>query len=259
MAVLTEVCVDSAAGVRIAAAAGADRVEVCAALEVGGVTPSIGLIEQAVESAAGTGLKVHVLIRPRPGDFVYGSDEIDVMETDIVAALRAGADGVVIGALTVDGAVDVGATTGLVAAAADCSSASSVTFHRAFDVAADPFAALDALRRSGIHRILTSGQAGSALAGADLLAALVRSAAAGPDPVNILAGGGIRPDTVVELLHQTGVGEVHFSGRRSVDSPMLHRNRSVPMGTSAGDEYRRGITDPELVQATVAAVRAAGR
>ncbi|MGI8416148.1 MAG: copper homeostasis protein CutC [Nakamurella sp.] len=259
MAVLTEVCVDSAAGVRIAAAAGADRVELCMALEVGGVTPSIGLLEPAVESAADTGIAVHVLIRPRPGDFVYRRDEIDVMGTDVVAALRAGADGVVIGALTVDGAVDIGTTTRLVAAAAGCNVASSVTFHRAFDVSADPFAALDALRRSGIHRVLTSGQASSALAGAELLAALVRSATDDPEPLSILAGGGIRPDTVGELLQRTGVSEVHFSGRRSVDSPMLHRNRSVAMGNSAGDADRRGITDPELVQATVAAVRAAGR
>lgn len=223
----TEVCVDSLAGVHAAVAGGADRVEVCSALEVGGVTPSAGLILASVA----VGLPVHVLVRSRPGDFVFSRDEIAVMTDDVAAAVGAGAAGVVLGALTRDGAVDVAGTRALMAAAGSA----SVTFHRAFDVATDPYAALAAVRDLGVHRILTSGQADRAIDGAELLAALVRRTAA--DGPVILAGGGVRPESVAALIALTGVTEVHFSAK-------------VP---AAG----RHVTDPEVVRATVAAARGA--
>lgn len=263
MPVLIEVCVDSVAGVRVAAAAGADRVELCSALEVGGLTSSIALIEQAVQ-VAGSGPQVQVLIRPRPGDFHYDADEIRCMERDVAAAVAAGADGVVIGALRVDGSVDERAVGRLVAAARSDSSGGRspvrLTFHRAFDVAADPFAALDVVRRLGFDRILTSGQAANVADGADLLAELVRRTAGdgGRSPLRILAGGGIRPANVAALIRSTGVGQVHFSGRRTVASPMHFRNPAVTMGSAGSDAYARSITDPAVVAAIIAAVRAAG-
>lgn len=268
MSVLTEVCVDSIDGVRVAAAAGADRIELCCALEVGGLTPSIALIEQAVEVAAASlrvpgPLRVHVLIRPRPGDFVYSDDEIRCMEKDIAAAVAGGVDGVVIGALDPDGAVDQPTTARLVSAAREAADAAgrvpqapALTFHRAFDVAADPVAALESVRRNGIGRILTSGQAATAPAGTQLLAELVRRSADETTPVTILAGGGVRPENVAELVRASGVTEVHFSGRGTVGSPMRYRHPAVTMGSRGFDEYTRGVTDPELVRATIAAAGA---
>ncbi|WP_211229508.1 copper homeostasis protein CutC [Nakamurella lactea] len=256
----TEVCVDSASGVRVAAAAGADRVELCSALEVGGLTPSMGLIEQAVQASAGSGLQVQVLIRPRPGDFHYQIDEIRCMERDIAAAVAAGAHGVVVGALRVDGSVDDDVLARLVAAARAAGRRASIpvalTFHRAFDVALDPFVALETVRRNGFDRILTSGQAATAGAGAALLAELVRRSGPsdGGPAIGILAGGGIRGDNVAELVRATGVSQVHFSGRARVPSAMRHRNPAVTMGSEDADPYTRLVTDPDTVRAIIAAV-----
>lgn len=259
MPVLTEVCVDSASGVRVAAAAGADRVELCAALEVGGVTPSMALIEQSLESAAGSGLLVQVLIRPRPGDFLYDIDEIRCMETDIAAAVAAGAHGVVFGALRADGTVDADFTARLVASAMAAGRASgrrpTVTFHRAFDMTADPLVALDSLHRNGIDRVLTSGQATVAMDGVELLAELVRRSAAADGSPTIMAGGGIRPDSAAELVRLSGVQQVHFSARRTIGSPMEHHNPAVAMGGGELDEYVRNVTDPAAVRATITALR----
>lgn len=243
----TEVCVDSVAGVRIARDGGADRVELCSALEVGGVTPSAGLTLAAVE----VGLPVHVLVRCRPGDFVYSDDEIAVMADDVAAAVAAGAAGVVIGALTPDGEVDVVTTGRLIAVAGPA----SVTFHRAFDLTPDPMAALDALRALGVARVLTSGQAARALDGAPLLAALVRRS--GADGPVILAGGGVRPESVGALIAGTGVTEVHFSARApAVGGTTTVGTGAVRMGPA--DDGGRHVTDPATVAATIRAAYAVG-
>lgn len=252
-----EVCVDAVAGVRIARDGGADRVELCSALEVGGLTPSAGLIRAAVA----IGLPVHVLVRCRPGDFVFSEDEIAVMIDDVAAAAAAGAAGVVVGALTQDGGVDTSATGRLIAAAGSA----STTFHRAFDLTRDPFAAFGALRTLGVDRVLTSGQAASAPEGASLLAALVRRS--GVEGPVILAGGGVRPESVGALVAATGVTEVHFSAR----VPIVGRHGAggnVAGGRGAGgkgtggkgavtmglaDDGGRYVTDPALVAATVRA------
>lgn len=272
----TEVCVDSAAGVRIASAAGADRVELCSALEVGGLTPSRGLIEAAVDAAVEarpTGmapLAVHVLIRCRPGDFCYAPDELVLMARDVAAALAAGADGVVLGALTPAGSVDAPA---LLRLAEHCRSGSSagtptsgndgspgVTFHRAIDVAADPLAALPelaALADSGlqVQRVLSSGQAPSAAEGVPVLAAMVR--AAEQLPLAVMAGAGIRPGNVAEVIAGSGVRQVHFSARgraAGVAPPVASR---ASMGEQ--DSHGYGVTDPDLVAATISAAIAAAR
>ena len=189
------------------------------------------------------------------------------MERDVTVAVELGAHGVVVGALNVDGSVDLDVTSRLVAVARAAgrafaaarpgrSGAVGVTFHRAFDLTSDPHRALEAVRQCGIERILTSGQAAGASAGAGLLAELVAAAGVGTPPVAILAGGGIGPDTVAELIRATGVREVHFSGRRPARSSMQFVPDGVRMGPA--DTADRMITDADTVRATIAAARSAG-
>lgn len=222
--------------------AGADRIELCAALGVGGLTPSAGLVE---ETLAATDLPVHVLIRPRDGDFIYDRYEVSAMLRDIAMVARSGAHGVVVGALTVDGEVDSETCERLIGAAGGL----SVTFHRAFDLAREPFAALEAAVGLGAHRLLTSGQEPTALDGAPLIAALVR-AAAGRSVV--MAGGGITAHNVAEVLSRTGAPEVHFSARSTVDSASRYRNPRVALSTPDGD-YSRRATDRVSIEAILAA------
>jgi copper homeostasis protein len=211
-----EVCVETAAGVRAALAAGADRVELCANLAVGGVTPSTGLIEWAVATSRGR-LRVHVLIRPRGGDFVYDGDEEDTMARDIHAAKGAGADGVVVGALTSEATVDVALTARLIALARPL----SVTFHRAFDETADPTAAFADVLALGPDRLLTSGGAATALEGAGLISELVNRSAG---KLAVMAGSGVTEHTAAEIVRRTGVRELHFSARASAaDLPFAER------------------------------------
>jgi copper homeostasis protein len=198
--VIYEVCVDSLTGVRIAAAAKADRIELCADLSVGGLTPSIGTIERAIEVAGET--LVHVLIRPRPGDFAYDADEILIMERDIARARQAGAAAVVVGALTGSRDVDIELTKRLI-------DGGPVTFHRAFDHVRDPYRALDVLITLGVDRVLTSGQQPTALDGAPLIARLHEQSGR---RIAIMAGGGVNVDNAAQIVARTGVRELHFSG-----------------------------------------------
>src|ERR1043166_8610519 len=165
---LVEVCVDSVAGGLAAVAGGAGRLELCTGLVEGGLTPSTGLVATVRERVA---VPVHVLIRPRGGDFLYDRDEKTIMLRDIAGAKRLGAAGVVLGALDAGGRVDVEHTRLMV----DAARPMAVTFHRAFDLTRSPVEALDALIALGIERVLTSGQAASAEAGRSVLAAMVRS------------------------------------------------------------------------------------
>lgn len=206
-----EVCVESVDGVRAALAAGADRVELCANLEVGGITPSAGLIEWTTRAAHAHGMAVHVLIRPRGGDFVYDCAEEDVMTRDIAAVKEAGADGAVLGALTRSGDVDVPLTARLIAAARPL----SVTFHRAFDEAADLAAAFTDVLDLGADRLLTSGGAVTALEGADMIKSLT---ARSGGRIIVMAGSGVTEATAARVVRRTGVRELHFSARASAPS-----------------------------------------
>lgn len=206
---LLELAVQDAAGARVAADAGAARVELCAALAgTGGLTPSLGTIEAAVT----VGVPVHVLVRPRAGGFVYDADEVALTERDIRAALGAGASGVVVGALSADGRLDTEALARYV----DAASGAPVTFHRALDVmlaaGVGPADALASL--SGVTRVLTSGGAANCRQGVTTLAELV---AAGSS-IEIMAGGGVRVADIPALI-AVGVDAVHLSARRAVDGP----------------------------------------
>ena len=231
-----EICIDSVAGVHAAVAAGAARVELCAALIEGGITPSIGMVHQAVAAAAGR-VKVHVIIRPRGGDFLYDEAEYAAMTDDIEAAKVAGASGVVIGLLDADAAIDRERTAALIARARPL----SVTFHRAFDVSRDAFASLDALIELGVDRLLTSGQEPSVLEGAPLIRALIERAAG---RIVIMPGGDITDRNAARIQRETGAAEYHFAAFSPGASGMRWRNEAVFMGgTLRPPEYDRpGIT-----------------
>lgn len=247
--VALEVAVTSAAGTRVARDAGADRVELCSALELGGLTPSAAL----VEAASAAGLPVHVLVRCRPGDFVYDAEEIALMTAEVRSVIASGAAGVVVGALTAAGALDgeamrrlAGAAQG---AAADAGRPVTVTLHRAVDASADPVAAVVALPSLGVTRVLTSGGAATAAEGLTTLAALA-SAATG---VEVMAGGGVRPRDVPALV-AAGAGAVHLSAKRP--APPRRGGRWVPLGAAASsaDADVHFVTDPAVVAEARAAV-----
>jgi len=239
-----EVAVTSAAGAAAAAAGGADRVELCSALELGGVTPSTAL----VEACAGGPLPVHVLVRCRPGSFVYDDTELALMERDVRLAVRAGAAGVVVGALTAAGGLDVDSVRRLVSAARDERADVQVTVHRAIDHCADVVAGAALLPSAGVDRVLTSGGAPAA---AGALAVLVRMAAV-LGPVQLMAGGGVSPAAVPALVG-AGVDAVHLSAKRRVRGTGGH----VALGAAGGTEHF--VTDPVIVAAARAALDAAAR
>lgn len=199
MSVLVEACVDSVESSRAAARGGAARLELCENLDVGGTTPGVDLV-RAVKAAVA--MPVFVMVRPRGGDFLFARDEHDAMLRSIPALRAAGADGYVIGSLTAAATVDEAQTRELV----DVCGGAPVTFHKAFDVARDQPAELEALIRCGITRVLTSGGAAMALDGADALHALVRQARG---RIAIMAGGKVRAHNVREIIERSGVGEVH--------------------------------------------------
>ena len=196
-----EICVDSVGSAVAADRGGAGRIELCSALSEGGITPSAGLIS-AVRAAVG--IEVFVIIRPRGGNFVYSSEEMDVMRRDIREAGARGVDGVVLGVLAADETVDVVRTRELVEVARPL----QVTFHRAFDECSDMERALDDVIACGADRVLTSGGKSDALHGSDVLAALHQQAA---DRVRIMAGGGIRISNVRDIVVRTGVQAIHTS------------------------------------------------
>ncbi|SEK58714.1 copper homeostasis protein CutC [Nonomuraea pusilla] len=245
MGLTYEICVDSTAGALAAEEAGAHRVELCAALFEGGLTPTLGTVEATL--AAVSSIRVHVIIRPRGGDFIYDPYEIAAMERDVATVAAAGAHGVVIGALTPSGEVDAEVAERLIGAAGGL----SVTFHRAFDMAADPFAALDALAGLGVDRVLTSGQDVTALEGAPLIAALVEHAG---DRLVVMPGGGITPRNVNRVVEATGVTEIHFGALVDAPSPAVHRNPLPFMGGQLRrPEYARRVTSAALVTEVIAA------
>ena len=209
MSPLLEIAVTAPTAAATALALGADRVELCSALELGGVTPSQALLEAALEAGGET----HVLVRSRPGDFVYAADEVELMRREARAVVRAGAAGVVIGALTPAGELDLEAIAAIADAAREARSDVQITVHRAIDASADPVRCAAALATSPLAptRLLTSGGAEAVGDALDVVRAMV--AAAGP--VQVMAGGGVTPAVIPALLG-VGVAAVHLSAKRTV-------------------------------------------
>ena len=242
-----EVCCADIQSVRAAIAGGAQRIELCSALEVGGLTPSAGLIKEA-RILTCRKVKLHILIRPRPGDYIYTRDEIEVMLTDVDFARKLECDGVVIGALTPEGDVDTDVVGCLAAAAGNM----SVTFHTAFDLCRDPFEAMEALKQiPSIDRILTSGLAPSAPQGLDMIKELVAKA---PEGIAIMPGAGVNSGNAAHIAATAGVKDIHASAKTTVASEMKFRRGDVSMGAPGADEYSRLSTSEAEVKALVAAL-----
>jgi copper homeostasis protein len=236
--VLLEIAVQDAAGARSAVAAGADRVELCQALsETGGLTPSSGTVE-SVLAAVGSGERLTVLVRPRPGGYVYDADEIALVSADIRDIVRRGAGSVIVGALTPDGAVDAEAMRRWRDAAGDA----DVAVHRAIDTLADPASVVDELAALGVRRILTSGGAARSIDGIGVIAAMVRASAG---RLQIMPGGGVRVQDIARLV-ASGVDAVHLSARRSSGD-------TAPSGPGGGSEGY-DVTDPSIVSDARAAL-----
>jgi copper homeostasis protein len=246
--VLVEACVDAIDAALEAERGGARRIELCGELLQGGVTPSGGLLSAVWERVD---IPVFVLVRPRTGDFLYTREELDVMHRDVAIAKSLDADGVVLGALTADGDVDMPAMRALI----DGARPMRVTFHRAFDFARDQDAALDQLLELGVDRVLTSGGAPTALEGAAALRRFVERAG---DRLTIVAGGSITASTVADVVRTSGVREVHVRGAASVASAMRHRRAAITLGRpSVPAAYERSATQADEIQRVVESV--AGR
>lgn len=230
-----EICVDSVESAVAAEAGGAQRVELCSALSEGGLTPSLGLIR---EVRARIGIGVYVMIRPRAGDFLYSEEEFSIMRADIAYAAEAGAGGVVFGLLTAEGEVDAERTGELVEAARSASPSMEVTFHRAFDMARDLESSLDAVAKTGAHRVLTSGGAQNAVLGASRLTGLVHAA---HGRIGVMVCGNVRPENVQQIAQATGAREFHASLRVPVPSPVTFRNPGLNLGEAGSDEYTRSV------------------
>lgn len=240
-----EVCAGSVQSVIAARDGGATRVELCSALEIGGITPSAGLMREARKV---NDIALHVLIRPRGGDFLYDEQEAECMVQDIITAKECGADGVVIGALTADGEIDTALCSRLTAAAQGM----NITFHRAFDMCRDPYKALEEIIALGCNRILTSGQASTAEAGIETIKKLVALA---DGRISIMPGCGVNANNAAKILDATGACEIHASARKSVGSAMRFRHSGVSMGNPENDEFARKETDSNEVKAIVEAIR----
>lgn len=222
-----EMAVQDAAGIVVAAELGVDRIELCAALSLGGLTPSVGLIE----AAAASGIPTHVLVRPRGGDFEYDDAERALIVDDVRWAHSLGAAGVVVGGLR-DGGIDEELVDRVVAVAGGA----DVTFHRAFDNLSDLDAGLDRLAELGVTRVLTSGGAARAHDALDVLRRLAGRAGGG---IEIMAGSGVRSDNVARIA-ATGVDAVHASAKRAVTG-----RPGVALGSAASDGGGYETVDPD--------------
>ena len=227
---LLEVCVDSLASARAAIRGGADRLELCSALALGGLTPYTELLRQI---RAESDIAIRCLMRPRAGDFLYTPEEIELMTAQIKSLKAAGADGFVIGCLTPDGTLDETAMAPLVEAAAD----RGLTLHRCIDVSRDPIETYYKAAELGIDTILTSGCAANCMAGIETIQKLIRlrDETNGPE---ILIGAGVKASVIRSILESTPqAASFHMSGKIELESRMIFRRAEVPMGLPGLDEW----------------------
>lgn len=239
-----EVCTEGVDMSVAAAMAGASRLELCASLGQGGLTPSAGIIQQVCGKAK---IPVHVMIRPRSGDFCYSDSEYESMLSDVHIASRFGASGIVFGILDRDGMVDVERCRRLIGEAGNMKK----VFHRAFDMSADPYRSLDDIQRLGIDMLLTSGRRQTAIEGLEVIRQLVQRS---DGTLEIMAGSGVNANNAARLA-STGVSALHFTSKRMVDGTMLYRNSELQnMGATVQDEYALEVFDLEKFNAIQNAV-----
>ncbi|NQZ91665.1 MAG: copper homeostasis protein CutC [Moritella sp.] len=240
MTITIEVCVDNIESLLTAQQSGADRIELCSALALGGLTPNAGFVQKSIDLAT---IPLYTIIRPRAGDFVYSEQEIDIMVSDIKFMKLLGIEGVVIGALTPDGDIDEAALKRLMSASRDI----DVTFHRAFDLCNDPKQALEILISAGCERVLTSGQQAKAEQGCELIKQLVVQA---DGRISIMPGAGVNPENAEKIIELTQVKELHLSGKTTRKSAMKP-NSAVQMGTEAEADNLISITCAKTISALV--------
>lgn len=233
-----EICSDSVESALIAEEAGADRIELCSSLIEGGVTPSHATILTAREELR---IPLHVLIRPRNGDFLYSELEYEIMKKEIMFCRQSGIDGIVFGILRTDGTIDSDRTLRLI----DLSWPMSVTFHRAFDLCRDPESGIEDIIRCGAHRLLTSGQRNTAMEGSDLITRLIGISSG---RISIMPGSGIKDINIRTIAEKTGASEFHLSGRKEIPGLMQFRKKGISMGGGSSlSEYSRKVADPEMI------------
>jgi len=237
---LLEVCANSVASALAAQEGGAFRVELCENLNEGGTTPSYGAIATARKLIA---IKLNILIRPRSGDFLYTDLEFEAMKADIKLCIQAKCDGIVVGILNADGTIDVPRCAELAKLAGQAGL--SATFHRAFDMCADQFKALEQIIDMGFERVLTSGAQPTTTEGADVIKGLIQQA---NNRIIIMPGCGINEKNVADLVNITGAKEIHSSARKTIQSKMQYRNEHMLIGSQAADEYVIDVTDEGIVR-----------
>ena len=246
MSIFLEICCGSIDDALQAQEGGAQRVELCSALFLGGLTPSIGTMQYARQKVT---IPIMTMVRPRGGGFCYTDAEFATMERDAEALLDNGADGVVFGVLNHDGTVDIPRTRRL----RELAGSKQAVFHRAFDVTPDPFRALDQLIDLGVTRVLTSGQQDTVPEGADLIRRLIEYATG---RIEILPGGGIKPHNLADVIVRTGCAQVHLTAFKTVEDRSTHRHPNVTFGGALHppeDQYQ--MTNVELVRQIAAKLR----
>ena len=236
---ILEVCVDSVESAVNAETGGADRIELCGDLIVGGITPSLALYERIREKVS---IPIHVLLRPRFGDFLYSEEELEILIRQAKMFANAGADNLVIGCLTPDGRLDLENMKRIT----DAANGTPINLHRAFDMCRDLSEALEDAKTLGIASILTSGGYASALEGAAILDELKKNAGS----IDIMAGAGMNAKNIQFMLENTALTSFHMSGKKTLESKMQYRNPRVNMGLPSLSEY-------EIIQTDIEAVRAA--
>ncbi|WP_162062532.1 copper homeostasis protein CutC [Vibrio taketomensis] len=241
-----EVCIDNLESLHYAIEGGANRIELCSSLALGGLTPSFGFMRQA---AILSSVPVYAMIRPRQGDFLYSEEDIESMLLDIDAAAQAGLQGVVFGTLTATGDIDIVQAHRLAERAK--SHNLGITFHRAIDQCADYAAAIEALADLGCERILTSGLAANAELGIEVLTQMVKVA---DGRLAIMAGAGVNPENAARIAHATGVKQLHLSGKTTRPSHMELVAEQAKMGNQDLDDFIVPITSSDTIAKVVNAL-----
>lgn len=235
---ILECCVDSVESAISAKIGGADRIELCSGLVIGGLSPSIALFRRIRENV---NIPIQVLLRTRFGDFCYTAHEHEILKEEIKLFRQLGADGVVIGSLTPEGNLHMQQMEELIEEAGEM----KVTLHRAFDMCKNPLKVLEQAKKLGIDTILTSGQKNSAIDGTELLKQLVENS---ENKIEILVGGGVDGKVIPALYEKTNATSYHMSGKISLESQMQYRNSNVNMGLASMSEYEIWRTSEKRIQ-----------
>ena len=237
-----EICVDNIESAIAAQNAGADRIELCNNLPEGGTTPGSGTICSARNNLT---IGLHVIIRPRGGDFLYSDPDYDIMRREIDICGECGVNGIVLGILESGGAIDVERTAKLIELARPM----SATFHRAFDMCNDPFKSLEDVIACGADRLLTSGQKNKAEEGIDLINLLIVQA---DNRIIIMPGSGINQSNIENIAKLTGAKEFHLTGLKPIESEMIFKRQNISMGGSSDiPEFSRKVVDPEIIRSII--------